>query len=363
MKVNIKSLHFFPLSILVLVASIIYFSYTEGLIQNGIGYEELNYIINVHDHNIYLKKMDGFIHGEADSYEMNNDLGIAIIYYFFYYKTGVDSLLDLRVFSFIFNATFYFLYVFVFFSICSKYRVSDYARLSVFLNLNLIYFMQLVNKDMLTIFALIYYLHLVINKSFILMAVVAFLSFFIRQQLGLCLLTFTFLYYSYNTKFWMFFVYVVSSLAAGYFNANFSIISAESLGTGLAAYISYFNQSFFVGYLIFNPVRFLQYIYALPESALVFINSPYFDYAALFRMLAMFYFFALIIFFIRSVRNFSWLMSSNVKPFILMVYSFFICWLINPTINARYLMLIFPIIILGYFIQKSALSTNNSEVA
>ena len=53
-----------------------------------------------------------------------------------------------------------------------------------------------------------------------------------------------------------------------------------------------------------------------------------------------------------SLRNFSIVNKTEIKPVFIIIISFILTWLINPTINARYVMLIVPFfLILGRYVQ------------
>lgn len=190
------------------------------------------------------------------------------------------------------------------------------------------------------------------KKNYFLLVIILPIAFLIRQQLALCIITFVFLMLCRNTKFWIVISYVFSSLVAGYISVHMNIISDESLGSGISSFIVKFNREYYAGYLFFNPIRLLQYFYSIPQSFFNIYVDGEVDMAAIFRFMMLPFVFLSMSFIFKSIFQFQVTRLTSIKPFFILTYSFFICWLMNPTINGRYIILILPIMVLGYFIQR-----------
>ena len=345
-----------PIMLLLLFFSFLYLNlyYGVALLNNHNSIHEVGTLVNLHDHNIYVKELNG-LNNEQIKYEMNNDFGIAFIFHVLYVKTGISNLFDIYVFSILFNL-FFLLLSFVFYNkICSKHKLSDGACLLFFFNFSLVYFVQLINKDMITIFILLYSLYFSIKGKYKYIIVILPLAFLVRQQLALCLITFLFLLKAKRTLFWIVVAYIVSSMAAGYISANLNLISQQSMGSGFSSYLMKLNSQYYVGNLLLNPVRVLQYFLSVPQSLIYTINNGKLDLAALLRALTLPLSLMAFSFLFYSLRNVRSVISTCGREYFLLTYSFFLCWLLNPTINSRYLMLIIPVMVLGYSYQSKYL--------
>lgn len=325
------------------------------IISHDESWEGIGKFVNLHDHYIYQEKLLELVSNSDVYYEFNNNFGISLIYKILYVDTGIDNLIDIYWFALIFNSIFLVLSFLFYNKICSIHKLSSFACCAFFLNFSFIYFCQLINKDMLTIFFLLATLYYGIRHQYLLILLMLPFAFLIRQQLGLCLVTFLFLMKCNNTRFWIFFSYVVSSIAAGYLAAHADLIAQETLGNGLSSFLMKFNKEFYIGYLIFNPIRFLLYFYSIPQSFFSIYDGHYIDFAAFFRFLIFPLCFLAFIFVFNVFKTMKRALLSEIKPYFILTYSFFICWLMNPTINSRYFMLIFPVMLLGYFFQKKNL--------
>ncbi|MBW3782375.1 hypothetical protein GL270_14170 [Aeromonas veronii] len=350
----------FPIFFFLAILSILYLNiYYDVAISNvSDSVERVGTLVNLHDHRIYIQELEYLSNNEV-SYELNNDFGIAFIYHLIYEKTQISSVIDIYVFSLIFNLMVLWLAFFYYNKVCSRHKLPDLACLVFFLNFSFVYFIQLVNKDMLTIFILIYTLYFGIKRHYINILLIIPIAFLVRQQLALCLFTFLFLINVKNTLFWVIISYIITSLAAGHISANLQLISAESMGSGFSSFLMMLNSEYYIGNLLLNPVRVIQYFLSVPQSLIYVFSDEGLDLAAGLRALTLPLEILSFLFFFRSLFNIKVTLNSELKVYFLLTYSFFICWLLNPTINARYLMLILPIMVLGYFYQSEIVKKND----
>ncbi|WP_429218173.1 hypothetical protein [Aeromonas veronii] len=349
-----------PMFFLLFIFSGLYLEvyYQVTLLNDPNNLDILSGLVNLHDHNVYVGELDK-ISNDGISYELNNDVGIALIYYVLYIASALCNVIDIYLFSFLLNSLFLWFSFYYYNKICSKHRLPDVACLLFFLNFSFIYFSQLINKDMLTVFILIYSLYLGVRGCIIKILLIIPLAFLVRQQLALCLFVFAFLINVKKPLFWMVTSYIIGSLAAGYISAHVPIISEESMGGGLSSFLMALNSQYYIGSLFLNPVRFIQYFFSVPQSLMYTFMDVRFDFAAGLRALTLPLAILAFLFFSRSLSNIKATLNSGLKVYFLLAYSFFICWLLNPTINSRYLMLILPIMVLGYFYQSEIVKKND----
>ena len=107
-----------------------------------------------------------------------------------------------------------------------------------------------------------------------------------------------------------------------------------------------FNQRFYVGYLIFNPLRALQYLVDAFSSFSFWTDTGGVDVAKILRIPQLLLLVALAPPIISMIKRFNYWLTTPAKSLVLVVVSFFLVWLMNPTINARYTMLITPVLVL-----------------
>lgn len=310
------------------------------------GYFQL--ALNSHDHLFYVETLDA-IRADGIQYGFNNNFGIAAIYwvlseFFPFLMNGQLTLL-----SFVFNLSVMLLTYFLWIRICDFYDLGFVARLSFFVNTSLLYFLQLINKDMLTIFAFLFAIYAVLYRRFLLLILAIPFLFLVRQQLAVFGVFFVYFMLAPNPRNRMWVAYVVTSLVAAVLSVFAGFVSEDTMGDGFSAFLTQLNSHYFVGYLIFNPVRVVQYVVDAFMSFLFLTDDGGVDVAKLLRLpqlilLAVFWApcFSLL------TRFQAWL-RTPAKPLVVAIVSYLLAWLMNPTVNARYVMLITPVLVLFVF--------------
>lgn len=310
--------------------------------------------LNLHDHYVYLESMD-LVRGGESNYEFANDKGIASIYLVL---TGLFPYLvteDMESIAFIFNTLILLFSYLIYSKISDQLGLGFYGRLSFFVNLSLIYFSQLINKDMLTIFYFLIAVRLGMSRSYWLLLMLVPLFVYVRIQLAI--FTVILIYISLGRRLWwkVLLAYLFTSLLAGYLSVYHSIIGDESLGSGFNLFVMEFNRSYLVGYVLFNPVRLFQYVVDAYLSFVIYTEDGAIDVAKVLRipilvMFVYFYrdFFSLIV----NIKKY---LNTELRPLILVVIAYSLTWLMSPIINARYVMLITPVLLLAIlaFRQKT----------
>lgn len=343
---------FLPLLLLVCVAYYLLFASDLGIYDGEEGLWQL--ALNAHDHFIYLSTMERIRDTEL-LYEMNNDVGIALIYMAlsWFLPFLVDE--DLALLALVFNSVTLVACWVSYASICHRLGLGTGGKLSFFANLSLIYFAQLINKDMLTVLSFLLAVQLgLAGRRWQLLLLVPFLAL-VRQQLALFMLMFVFLMWARRPVPRMVFLYVVTSLVAAFLSIFAAVIEPESLGDGFSAFLIGINQQFYVGYLLLNPVRVLQYVADAYASFWPATDTGGIDAAKVLRWPQL----LLLLFLARPlstmVTRFRHWLDTPARALVLVVVAYLLAWLMNPTINARYVMLITPVLVLFALYAKRQL--------
>lgn len=342
---RIYKITFFIMPIYLMLAIIYNFIFfREG---GGNSVNIFHYGMNIHDHLVYIDKINSIIKDGNISYEMNNDLGISLIYIllentiFRYFDLSYNSS------SLIFNFVIFIFTYYLFGKVCEKLEIKN-GRLLFFANLSFIYFLQLVNKDILTIFIFIFAIYISMEKKYYWLIILSPIFFLVRQQLFIFIAIFLILSCVRQVGICAFFIYVITSLGAGYLTVHNSVIGAESLGNGLSAYLISFNKNYFYsGYLIFNPLRVMQFIWDLLLSFSFIDSFGNIDTAKLLRLPIIIFFIYSIKYIKKCVTSIRFLLSTPLKPTLICIIAYLLAWLMNPTVNSRYVMLIAPVMILA----------------
>jgi hypothetical protein len=301
--------------------------------------------LNAHDHGVYASLVES-IRAEGVAYEFNNDVGISLVYVALSWLFPLSADPDFTLLALLFNSAVLCACYAVYAKICQQLGLGWVGRLSFFANLSLLYFAQLINKDLLTILAFLITVYCGMNRRLGWLLLMLPLFALVRQQLAVFGLLFIFL--MGNPRPWTRIVlaYVVTSLAAGVLSVVASVIGKESLGDGFSSFLIDFNQQYYVGYLLFNPVRVLQYVADAYASFSFWTDADGIDTARLLRLPQLVLLLLLINPLLTIVTKFSWHLSTAARPLVLVVVAYLLAWLMNPTINARYVMLITPVLVL-----------------
>lgn len=304
------------------------------------------YALNAHDHWVYRVKVD-IIRYEGARYELTNDLGIAIVY------TALAALLPFAVdeqyvlIALLFNCVVLASAWHIYSKICEKLAFEPGASLTFFANLSLLYFAQLINKDMLTIWFFLFAIRAGLENRLMPLLLLLPVAALVRQQLALCLAMYIFLLWVRRPLPWVLVFYALTSILAAFLSVYFPVVGEETLGEGLSSFAVRVNQDyFFSGYLLLNPLRVAQYVHDAYLSFDVLTDTGGLEVAKLLRWPQLLLVALLSPYFIGAIWRFNSHMATQAKPFLLLLVTYLLAWLMNPTVNARYVMLITPVLVL-----------------
>jgi hypothetical protein len=309
--------------------------------------------LNLHDHLVYYDNYY-LIKNNLISLALNNDFGIAYIYYFILGMFGIENI-DIAISSFVFNLIIFILSSILFYKINNQLNLSLTSKLFFFIGFQFIYFLQLINKDMLTIFIFLLIIYLSLKKYLYKLILLIPLVAIVRLQLVFLLLIFLSLMLSKKKfKFTLITIYISSSLLAAYLSSTFNFIGEDSLEGGFSAYILSFNEKYYyLGYVIFNPIRMLQLFQDILLSFFLFTDNGGVDMSKLLRipmLLAFVFYIKYVYLYIKDYKQ--WL-NLEIRPIFIIILSYLLVLLMNPTINARYVMLIMPLWFIFVFYAKN----------
>ena len=326
-------------------AAIVYFClFSIGLEQGREAEGVLVGAVNAHDHFVYVDTIarllrDGF------GYELNNDVGIS---YFYLVVNSVffDGAADYVFLALYVNLAFLLLSFFCYVRICEYYRFGLWVKCAFFAGVHLLYFAQLINKDMSSVFLILFSVYAALYCRWLMLILMIPLYALVRQQLLVYVALFIFIQTAVWPVWRIVFAYAVTSLVAAYLVVHNDIIGAESLEDGFSAIVYALNAQTYLGYLILNPIRVLQFVQDSILSFFFILPDGSIDMGRLLRtpqiLLLLFMGWPLWI----GLKRFREGLHDVSRPLYSALFAYLFAWLMNPTVNARYVMLIAPILVL-----------------
>jgi hypothetical protein len=346
---------------LLLAACVAYFNeFAADLARYSSDTGLFQFALNWNDHGVYLRRMTQPTE-ELLVFRWSNDNGIALLYGAL--ATTLPFLVrpDFALLALFFNCfTLCVVYV-VWARICDDLELGGVAKLAFFANWSVIYFAQLINKDMLTILAFLLAVHWGIRGTPGRMLWVAPFFALVRQQMALFAVLYFLFMRTKRPMLLMFVMYVATSLAGGVISAVVPLITVDSLGDGLSLFLVDFNRQYYVGYLIFNPIRVLQYVYDALLSFDVTTDSGGIETARLLRWPQLILLLCLAGPLSQLVTRFRDNLQTPARAMTVTVVAYLMTWLLNPTVNSRYVMLITPVLVL-FALHVSAVAKRQRQL-
>lgn len=323
--------------------------------DKGFTYEPIyGYInpVNIHDNFIYINyiaKIDEDINALIG---INNNIGISMLYYTIaLILKFIGISVKYEILALMINCITICVIFLSYRKIMLLLKLPKVYILTFFLCASLIYFSQLINKDLFTILFFLKCIEYSILQKNYKILLIAIMAFFIRFQLLPLFILYLFLIkYTKNPVTKLFLTYVILSIMNGMLSRyQLNFFNEKTLGNGISYFIFYINTHYFVGSLFFNPLRVVQYIHDLLISFSFIIDNKI-DIGRLKNIPQAITFIVLLPFIIKPFCNFKESLTNNNKYFISLTISFFMIWLFNPTINVRYFICLLPVLqILGFY--------------
>ena len=282
LSIRRTSLYAFIAYILFFLANYAYYAvfatdYLNYWINNN--YNDYFYFpLNLDQGKSYMHHLNGMTDGKF--IPLSSATGIAYIYFFFSYFFIEITADNVALISFIFNNIFVIISYLYFVKIgVEVLRLPLRYRWLFFMNPSLIYFSQMIQKEMLSlaaVLALTYYIAKTKKFKSILvtgMATIQRIHFLVLTPMAI------FLTNAFG-GFWkkVFILYVMTSLGAAYLvnSSNFVNFTGAS-ADGYSQLILKINRGYYIGNLLFNPIKFVQYLYDLFASFNCITNNLQID--------------------------------------------------------------------------------------
>lgn len=338
-----NSLYYFAALLLFAVAAYIYgYKLVNSHLNIYNDDEQFAGIANFHDHFEYKKiALNNIIFNETNISTLNV-MGISFLY------ATINKMLDIQKSStpFLINICAFFVSGILHKKICDFLKFPKRAYFLFYLNLPMIYYSQLIGKDLLTTALLYSLLFAHLTNRLFLIPVISVLGMLVRIQFGLYaifLLIFKIVKWE-NHKFSFFCVYLASSLIGAY-SLSFSgaIGDHSELDFGITSLAHHINNILPVGNLLLNPIRLVQNFVLLISSPLLGLICN--NYYLIMMTPLVFY----ILYNIKIISPCFYIKNSKLNQFS------FICIMVllaNPIVNTRYVAQIAPFFVLSLYSAK-----------
>ncbi|HGM5582913.1 TPA: hypothetical protein ACKP22_004637 [Pseudomonas putida] len=345
MKIKYGTLLAVALFLLFCGAAVAYFYlFSVGLEKGEDGVAMLTGAVNAHDHFVYVDTIarlarDGF------GYELNNDVGISYFYLLIneWFFDGAEDYLYLALYV---NLLFLLLSFICYIKICDYYGFGAWVKCAFFAGVHLLYFAQLINKDMSSVFLILFSVYAALYRHWLSLLLMIPLYALVRQQLLVYVALFIFIQTAAWPLWRIVIAYVMTSLVAAYLVVHNNIIGSESLEDGFSALVYGLNAQTYLGYLLLNPIRVLQFIQDSILSFFFILPDGSIDMGRLLRtpqiLLLILMAWPLWI----GFKRFRDGLQDASRPLYSALFAYLMAWLMNPTVNARYVMLIAPVLVL-----------------
>ncbi|EOI3493893.1 hypothetical protein ACMSZX_001115 [Cronobacter turicensis] len=323
--------------------------------NKGFTYEPVDgwlYPVNIHDHYVYLSYIED-IESSGNWITLsglNNNFGISLLYYFFHaILKSLDIVVSYETLALIVNLIVLLFALNTYTAIIRRLNLDLTFALTFFLMTPLIYFAQLINKDSFTILIILLAIKLSLEKKWKTFSLLVMISTLIRFQLPALLLLYLFFITGKKNHIVKFIVvYVLLSLANGVLaKYQTEFFNESTLSDGMSYLVYTLNRNYYIGSLLLNPIRAIQYVHDAIIS-FDFIDGYQVDVGRFKNIPQVIFLMSLSPFIINAIVNYNVYMNQKEKYLLAMINAFFGIWLFNPTINLRYFILFFPVLqILG----------------
>ena len=296
------------------------------------------------------------------------------IYYF--YSVFVILYLDNFTYgilglSFVLNSLLVVFSYNFFYKILNHVSINNSYSHLFFLNPILIWYSQGLNKEIIIITLILGFIYFFLKKNKIKLVFIICLIYLIRWQLLLAL-PIVYIFFKFKNKGLIILgAYIFTSILATYiYHQSSGIITSDysslkkdyitvhSINTGLSTLIFDINNNYYVGNLIFNPIRAIQYFYDQIRTLafyninnkidLYYLSNIFINLYLLFNIKTLF----------RIITNYKHYAYAPLGIIVYLLISMFLVILISPIIQARYLApMLYPIVILIIYSKKN-LSNN-----
>ncbi len=240
-----------------------------------------------------------------------------------------------------------------------------------FFNPLLIWYSQGLNKEIILITLILGFIYFFLKKNKIQLVLTICLIYLIRWQLLLAL-PIIYIFFKFKNKGFMILgAYIFTSILATYiYHESSGIITSDysslkedyitvhSINTGLSTFIFDLNNNYYIGNLIFNPIRAIQYFYDQMRTLAFYNVNNKIDLYYLSNIIINLYILFNIKILYKIIISYKHYVYTPLGIIVYLLISMFLIVLMSPIIQARYLApMLYPILILIIYSKKN-LSNN-----
>lgn len=318
--------------------------YSSGKVINP---NSSTYITISSDHEIYVKTIEDIKGGEYHIGLTNNNAGISYLY------LGLMSIFgdDLPLISLVVNNFIFLLSFLVLRRTLSLFGLPRFLSVLLLLNPATIYFSHLINKESFSLLGVLSMVYCVGAGRWKTMLLLIPLAMIVRFQLGIFGVALGLMFYLQSFFLWTAFVYVFFSLGGGLVVNRGGGFDPSLWGNGLVQTVYWLNHEYYIGSLLLNPARVLQYFADLCVGALDFAKNGgvaiynFKDLPSLITLIG------LSPWLVYMAINLHVYKDRPARVGICAVISYMLVQLMNPVIHARYLFPLLPVVfMLAFFV-------------
>lgn len=238
----------------------VYYSIFISCVSNQCGQIELPY--NLPDHLIYLATIEE-IQNTAWWIPLLQNYGIGFFYYYLVIPVArLFFLTDINDISLLFNSAVYIAILATFAKLIKIFDGSNWWILILALYPPFVLFSALINKDMLLTLLLLQAFLALRNRNFIYCSILVALMALVRGQYAI-LIPLTYYLSCGRFQYRFFVAYVFSAFAAALIAKFGGIFLFYESDGGFSDLVFALNDRYLIGSLLLNPVRLIQYLFAL----------------------------------------------------------------------------------------------------
>ena len=267
--------------------------------------------------------------------------------------TSPDQLVGL---SLTVNLSLYVASIASFLQLTKRFGISYLSVVPLVFYPPFLFFSALINKDLFLILLLLRLVLALIEKRIVLVASIGFLLGLVRFQYAVLPMLALFLM---NGKFRRRFLvaYVITSLAAAQITRFTDFFELEQADSGIASLVYFLNREYGVGSLVLNPIRALQYPLAFAQGWTRALTDDGVDLMKVIEGFT-FFWFAFVapgaLRFFRSIQIRQITSESNVLR--ATILSFLLVLLLTSITEPRYLMSLYPLLLIASSTRKQGVS-------
>ncbi|HBU09080.1 MAG TPA: hypothetical protein DEA99_07935 [Candidatus Omnitrophica bacterium] len=297
---------------------------------------------------------------------ISNSAGISHIYYALKKLTGF-SYEDIPWVSFLINNLFIILCYRYFVKIGLQLGLEMRYRWLFFINPALIYYSQLINKEIFTLFFTLAFTYYLGRKQSLKVLLYACFAFIVRMQMLPVGILAIWLHRRRNYIWSLVIIYIITSLAGPVLlpqdiDMDTSSWMRADNTPGMVLLVQSLNQKYYIGSLILNPIKIVQYAFDQLRCIFFIMDDGRIDLYKFRDVLFTLTLAYLISPIMRLTTHFRTYINTPCRPLITVTCTFMLVLLVNPMVHSRYLFPIsYNLVLLAVFVIQELKKTAKAK--